>query len=101
MAQRRLRTEEPPPAWVTATRVQRIVDPSGHTEEYPLQSPSVVPTATHRGWGGGAGFEEIRKERCKGIKIVKGLRDFKEIKAYVLPAIGVRNSYLNWRSYGI
>ena len=33
LVQRRLRTEEPPPSWVTATRVQRIVEPSGHTGE--------------------------------------------------------------------
>ena len=33
LAQRRLRTEEPLPAWATATREQRIVEPLGHTRE--------------------------------------------------------------------
>ena len=28
-----LRTEEPAPAWITATEAQQIVEPLGHTEE--------------------------------------------------------------------
>ena len=42
-AQRRLRTEEPPPAWVTAIRVQRIVEPSGHTEDSLSRVPQLPP----------------------------------------------------------
>ena len=33
LAQRRLRTEEPSPAWATATGEQRIVEPLGQTGE--------------------------------------------------------------------
>jgi len=56
--------------------------------------------------GGGWGFQgnkegEIVKELRLQFKIVKELRDCKGIKAYVLPAIGVRMSYLNRRSSGI
>ena len=43
MAQRRLGTEEHPPAWVTAIKVQRIVEPSGHTEDSLSRVPELPP----------------------------------------------------------
>ena len=55
LAQRRLRTEEPPHTWVTATKAQQIVEPLGHP---------VAPTAVHLFIG------VSRKQDCKGIKIL-------------------------------
>ena len=49
-AQRRLRSEEPPPTWAAATKAQQIVEPSGHPG-----APSA--TCLH------GGFEETRDER--------------------------------------
>ena len=69
MAQRRERTEEPPLACVTATGAQQI-EPLGHAEEQPLQSPSVVPPAA-RLFAGGLREQETRD--CKGIKISLGM----------------------------
>lgn len=62
MAQRRERTEEPPPACVTAIGAQQIA-PLGHAEEWPLQSPSAVPPASHL-FAGGLRKQETRD--CKG-----------------------------------
>ena len=80
LAQRRKRTEETPLACVTATGAQRIT-PLGHTEEQPLQSPSIVPLPP-------ACSREVQGNRKR--EIVK-----------VPPAIGARTSYLNRRSSGI
>ena len=68
-----------------ATGAQQIV-PLGHTKEQPPQSPSIEPTAHPSVWGGSR-KQETRD--CKGIKI---------LFRHVLPAIGARTSYLNWRS---
>ena len=75
-----LRTEEPPPTCVTAIGAQQIA-PLGHTEEQPLQTPSIVPLPPACLW-------EVRGNNKR--EIVK-----------VPPVIGARTSYLNRRSSGI
>ena len=69
LGKRRLRTEEPPPAWATASGAPQRA-PLGHTEEQPLRSPSTAPTAT-RLFTGSPRKQETRG--CKGIKISLGM----------------------------
>ena len=67
---KKIKDRETPLAWVTTTGGQRIVEPSGPTGEWPLQSPSVSPTAA-RLFVGGLRKQEMRD--CKGIKVLLGM----------------------------
>ena len=76
----RMKTEECSPAWA-----QQIVEPSGYTARVPQLHP--LPLACLQGVQGNKKWEIIKELRF--------------CLPYVLPAIGMRTSYLSWRSSGI
>ena len=77
-----VKDREPSPTWATATGVQQIVEPSGHTQGV---APARVPQLHHCRSTVHRGFEETEMRDSKGIKILLAICPSIHRSEYFLP----------------